>query len=1660
MAKTPAYPQRPYFDDFDAADRYLRILFRPGFAVQARELTQIQTMLQNQLGDFADSIYENGSVVIPGDVKINSEYAYSTIQPVLVDLSQFIGGTVTQAGSTISAKLMEYIPQDGADAPTIYLNYSSSETDGLSDTISLFPNGTVTVTHPDFGTTTLEVTGSGYGIAANLNAGIYYYNGLFVPVVQQSIILNKYDNTLTDVTVGLDFVEEFVTDKEDSQLLDNAQGSTNFTAPGAHRLRINAILKEQSTVQDKKNFIEVLQIRDGGLQKLATNPEYSLLEQTLARRTFDESGDYIVRNFSLDIRENLDDGSNRGVQLLQDGGDESKLSYDLSQGKAYVRGFEIDKIGKSRITVDKPRTTQRKEANYSWADIGSYVIATSCDLGVPGVGLNQGQSVEVVFKDGVPDVIGTQKLRQIQLDGINYRLYIYDINFNTGKGINDQVTVTSVVGSAEYTLEVSPSIYEATKSTSIFQVSETAQDEIDRFNFIVQKRFVLNQSGEFTVPAPYAQTSSSDNFLIFNGSAWVHPDPNDLTVAQNGSSGTITGASGWVIQNVRLSSSQEIDKNAFTKSKTKTEETLVITQGSITSTMSLGKVDIINIKSITAVNTADSGSPIDVTSLYILDNGQRDNQYRIGSVSLKSGQSLPAGIDELTIVFDYYQHSSAGVFFNANSYNKLDGSYQSNPRYTDSNGTIFDLLKSFDFRQQIADDNTLIQTQNSIVPKTEFDYDHEYFLARVDKIVLGTDGEFTVVSGTPQLQPEAPADSDNSITVFELDIPAYSFSTRDIGIERVEHRRYTMRDIGILDKRIKNLEYYTSLNLLELDTESLNVGDKFKSGFLVDNFTGHAAADVDDPEYSIQVDVEEGYARPEASIKQVDLEISEVNSTNIQVTGDIVTLPYIEKVVVDQPLASSVMKVNPFAIFSWIGSLELTPSSDFWISVTRQPDIISNTGGVFETLEYKEQKKKKFGTIWNSWELLWSGKRRAGVFGSGRRISKISRVGIKPVAIERTQLDIVNDKVVSTQVIPYIRERTIQYKVSRMKPNSRLYVFFDGQDITEYATPENIVTDSTGFAEGLITIPNRSKKRFRVGEKLVYLTTSKTDPEEGESFARATYTAEGISQTRQQSYIQTRVKDVVLETREQKRLRAGRPRFQNGQIVGWIDPLAQSFLVDLPGGAMITSVDLYFDMSAQDLTDPVTVQIRTMVNGYPGPEILPFAEITVDPGYVNPSQDGSVATNFQFKAPVLVQENTEYCVVVLSNSDELQLFVARQGERNIQTNQQISKQPYAGVLFKSQNNSTWTADQTADMKIKINRASFTSMTGTANFESWIYQNDEFGEADPIREEIGLGDAVVDSSWNDSDSVGSTRIKFNVENHDLRVGDVVELETAQGVLKPTDLQGLLSTDVYDTQLTVVEVFDLDSFAVSVVGSIPAGQSGPIMKTTETHGPVFVSTKAEYSTIRVGIEELIPNNTSQDWYFGGRTRQGIDLPMETPILSNVSTELVNINDSLVYDKTSKVRYNVVLKSERENLSPILDTDRISTFLVSNRINNFDDDSGVAQSKYITKPITLTNPANGINVILDVNKPFGTAITAYYRVGSADQNLKNEQWVELPYNGIEPGQSDNISDFREYNYQVTSQQDFQKFQVKIVLSTTEQNLRHRAPQIADFRAIATYE
>ena len=365
----------PYFDDFTEDKKFHRVMYRPAFAVQARELTTQQSILQNQIEKLGDSMYKHGSMVIPGEVTYDLNHFSIKLTSFTGTLANFTDTVITGGTSGVTATVKSVAATDGTDPDTLFVKYSNSGTDNVS---ASFTDGETITSSASTGETAV-VSSSHTGCAAFIDAGTYYINGFFVEVDSQSLILDKYTNT-PDYRVGLTVTENFITSTDDTTLLDNATGSSNANATGAHRFKITLTLAKLSlTSTADGSFVETFRLKEGKLQNKPIDDVRTSIEDTLARRTYDESGDYVVDDFELDIREHLLSGTNRGINAADstsdDGNtaDEAKLSFGLSQGKAYVKGYEIGKIGTTYVDVDKARDFETDSGSTTRFDVGSFV---------------------------------------------------------------------------------------------------------------------------------------------------------------------------------------------------------------------------------------------------------------------------------------------------------------------------------------------------------------------------------------------------------------------------------------------------------------------------------------------------------------------------------------------------------------------------------------------------------------------------------------------------------------------------------------------------------------------------------------------------------------------------------------------------------------------------------------------------------------------------------------------------------------------------------------------------------------------------------------------------------------------------------------------------------------------------------------------------------------------------------------------------------------------------------------------------------------------------------------------------------------------------------------------------------------------------------------
>jgi hypothetical protein len=449
MALTTNFNQDPYYDDFDDDKNYYRVLFKPGNAVQARELTQLQTTLQDQIKKFGDHVFKTGSVVTGGQITIQN-VAYiniaSTYSNQDISYLNFDQQVIINSANTKRAYVLKSYGADATNGEpiTFIINQLYGEPFTVNETIYTSNTNPQAITYY---ANTASANATGNCQSFSVNEGVFYYDGIFVKVQPQSVAVNKYSREGSAI-VGFSVSEDLIDYTEDTTLLDPAQGSSNFQAPGADRYKVLMTLATRPIGStDLKQFVELGTMQDGVPQKTVNTPIYAALGDEFARRTEDESGDYVIKNFPLEL---TDSSSNSAF-----------ANVTLGSGKAYVKGYEFRTDSPTTITVPKPRTTETVENRRIEVEYGYYIFAngmygnfatnqySNAEISL----LNTGQITSYAGNSSIyaNTTIGNTKIKLVSFYSVSgntsesnnyiYKVYLTDVNTrsiaaNGGYGIN------------------------------------------------------------------------------------------------------------------------------------------------------------------------------------------------------------------------------------------------------------------------------------------------------------------------------------------------------------------------------------------------------------------------------------------------------------------------------------------------------------------------------------------------------------------------------------------------------------------------------------------------------------------------------------------------------------------------------------------------------------------------------------------------------------------------------------------------------------------------------------------------------------------------------------------------------------------------------------------------------------------------------------------------------------------------------------------------------------------------------------------------------------------------------------------------------------------------------------------------------------------------
>ena len=444
------------------------------------------------------------------------------------------------------------------------------------------------------------------------------------------------------------------------------------------------------------------------------------------------------------------------------------------------------------------------------------------------------------------------------------------------------------------------------------------------------------------------------------------------------------------------------------KEGTKTVKTSSIVSAPTTDKISLGKTDIYRIVSIVE-SSGPTVEPVDGgpnrKDYFTLDDGQTNYYYGIGSVKLRHGAPRPAG--KLKITFEYFEHTESRDYFSVDSYTDIP--YENIPTYVTNGGIEFDLKGCLDFRPTINDlepqtfgvDN---YSKYRELPVQDVVCSYHVYETRKDRVYISKDNKIVVKEGTPGIidsyLPEEPIDG---LTIYTAEVIPYTSSHDEIILTMHNNRRYTMKDIAKIETRVKNLEYYTSLSLLEKDTTEMVIKDalgqdKFKHGFLVEPFDSDAGGNRYHPDSTAAIDKKAGELKPRFAENVVELKESALflNSLDNQTspvdiktfrrtknytrsdeddatkTSAVYTIDYKHVTFIEQPLCSRLININPYAVQSFVGSLKINPWTDSWRETKiAEPKIVQDSSAWLASRQGFNENNEKID--WFSTQTEWSG---------------------------------------------------------------------------------------------------------------------------------------------------------------------------------------------------------------------------------------------------------------------------------------------------------------------------------------------------------------------------------------------------------------------------------------------------------------------------------------------------------------------------------------------------------------------------------------------------------------------------------------------------------------------------------------------------------------
>lgn len=780
--------------------------------------------------------------------------------------------------------------------------------------------------------------------------------------------------------------------------------------------------------------------------------------------------------------------------------------------------------------------------------------------------------------------------------------------------------------------------------------------------------------------------------------------------------------------------------------------------------------------------SATNSTGKDLTGMYDLDNGQRSEFYDIGRLVRKPNKAAPP-VGDIIVFYSYFTASPINNFYySADSYRDLNY-YSQDVRYNSEPQPIVqkvqnlgrDLRNSIDFRLRVEDITTSITDspflfksrnyykQPRIKPDTVFTTDFDEYQSVVYSMSIDKKAKIDIKPGVPATSnPRRPEEVKDAMTLAYLTVPGgVRYPEKEIQVETVDNKRYTMRDIGRIEDRVNRIEDAVALSLLESQALHDNIEERSKSGFVVDDFSlsennPNSSADDAHPEYNASIDVIDNVLIP-GQTDGVPISMQVASTSGIDpyyyTTENIVIKQYNEEQMLKQPFATECHRINPFATWIYTGSMKITPNEHHWR--TRVNNYFTNFYGAIRPFAGDSDQFSQFLRVTtrspggsSTSRTEWFGATTSNTTttrGGGRitqttttrqaqrRVSTTTFGAPRVIAGQKPEATQTGTEVISNLQDFWMQNPAggITFKVDNLRPNTEHELVMGTNTILN----PSITSLNDGTISGNFNIPYQT---FRAGDEKIVIRDKTLSGKA--SSATSIFRSIGhrdyfdVVANVSDKRITTTNLGVKVKSQTSNTFNVPAPDPPgngDGGGDGNGDPIAQLFKLPTKGNpttaeilsgtelkteptAVITSIDIWLCfVDIRPVMDKINIDIRETVNGYPGGP----RQILGDTGWVTVDKSMSVETptstnftNFRFKEPVYLKGDTEYSIVIKSPSDATEVFVAQIGKQLLDGSGIHEQQPnvggYFGSFFVSQNNTTWSAEQNYDLTFNLNRANF------------------------------------------------------------------------------------------------------------------------------------------------------------------------------------------------------------------------------------------------------------------------------------------------------------------------------------------------------------------